>query len=93
MIHMCQSRESVKVKPLASGLACGRCQIHVRIKLGASKETLLQSLKLPFHRLQVGATVVTGEGNGNPLQYSRLENPMVRGAWWVIVHMVAKSQT
>ena len=27
-----------------------------------------------------------GEGNGNPLQYSCLENPMNRGAWWVTVH-------
>ena len=34
-----------------------------------------------------------GEGNGNPLQYSCLENPMDREAWWVIVHGVAKSQT
>ena len=34
-----------------------------------------------------------GEGNGNPLQYACLENPMDRGAWWATVHGVAKSQT
>ena len=34
-----------------------------------------------------------GGGNGNPLQYSCLENPMDRGAWWATVHRVAKSQT
>ena len=34
-----------------------------------------------------------GEGNGNPLQYSCLENSMDRGAWWAIVHEAAKSQT
>ena len=35
-----------------------------------------------------------GEGNGNPLQYSCLENPMDGGAWWAtLVHGVAKSQT
>ena len=34
-----------------------------------------------------------GEGNGNPLQYSCLENPMDRGAWWATVHGVAKSWT
>ena len=34
-----------------------------------------------------------GGGNGNPLQYSCLENPMDRGAWQVMVHGVAKSQT
>ena len=35
----------------------------------------------------------TGEGNGNPLQYSCLGNPMDRGAWRATVHGVAKSQT
>ena len=30
-----------------------------------------------------------GEGNGTPLQYSCLENPMDRGAWWATVHGVA----
>ena len=34
-----------------------------------------------------------GEGNGNPLQYSYLENPMEGGAWWAIVRGVAKSRT
>ena len=34
-----------------------------------------------------------GEGNGNPLQYSCLENPMNGGAWEAAVHGVAKSQT
>jgi len=33
------------------------------------------------------------EGNGNPLQYSCLENPMDRGAWWATVHRVTKSWT
>ena len=34
-----------------------------------------------------------GEGNGNPLQYSCLENPMDGGAWWATVQGVAKSGT
>ena len=34
-----------------------------------------------------------GEGNGTPLQYSCLENPMDGGAWWATVHRVARSQT
>ena len=33
------------------------------------------------------------EGNGNPLQYSCLENPMNRGAWWATVSETAKTQT
>ena len=34
-----------------------------------------------------------GGGHGNPLQYSCLENPMDRGAWWAKVHRVTQSQT
>ena len=34
-----------------------------------------------------------GKGNGNPLQYSCLENPMDGGAWWATGHGVAKSRT
>ena len=40
-----------------------------------------------------GSEGSSGEGNGNPLQYSYLENPMDRGAWWATVHRVAKSRT
>ena len=36
---------------------------------------------------------LVGEGNGTPLQYSCLENPMNGGAWWAAVHGVAKSRT
>ena len=35
----------------------------------------------------------SGEGHSNPLQYSCLENPMDKGAWWATVHGVAKSLT
>ena len=34
-----------------------------------------------------------GAGNGNPLQYSCLENPMDRGAWWATIHGVTESLT
>ena len=36
---------------------------------------------------------LVGEGNGTPLQYSCLEDPMDGGAWWAAVHGVAKSRT
>ena len=39
-----------------------------------------------------GSVRSAGGGDGNPLQYSRLENPMDRGAWWAAVHGVAKSR-
>ena len=50
-------------------------------------------------RLLFGRKVMTnldsifGEGNCTPLQYSCLENPMERGAWWAAVHGVAKDRT
>ena len=34
-----------------------------------------------------------GEGNGTPLQYSCLKNPMDGGAWWAAVHRITKSRT
>ena len=37
--------------------------------------------------------MVNGEGNGTPLLYSCLENPMDGGAWWAAVHGVTKSRT
>ena len=40
-----------------------------------------------------GLGISSGEGNGNPLQYSCPENPIDRGAWQAIVHMITKSQT
>ena len=40
-----------------------------------------------------GSGGYTGEGHGNPLQYSCLENPMDRGPWWATVHRIIKSQT
>ena len=44
---------------------------------------------LPFHF----SLSCIGEGNGNPLQYSCLENPVDRGTWWAAVHGVTQSQT
>ena len=44
-------------------------------------------------RIYVYLWLIHGEGNGNPLQYSCLGNPMDAGAWWPTVHGVAKSRT
>ena len=52
--------------------------------LPTMRETRVQSL---------GREDSPGEGNGNPLQYSCLENSTGRGAWWATAHGVAKSQT
>ena len=53
--------------------------------------TLVLSYALSIQKEQISDTM--GEGNGNPAQYSCLENPMDGGAWQAEVHGVAKSQT
>ena len=45
------------------------------------------------HHLILGLGRSPGEGHGNPLQYSCLENAMDRGAWWATVHGVTESDT
>ena len=63
--------------------------------LGFSGDSAVQNL--PTNAGDVGLIPGSGrspgEGNGNPLQYSCLENPMDRGAWWAILHGVRESQT
>ena len=52
------------------------------------------SKELPANGRDAGDTgLIPGEGNGNLFQYSYLENPMDRGAWWATVQEVAKSWT
>ena len=69
------------------------------MKLGASQvELVVKNLPASAGDVRdVGSTPESGrspgEGNGNPLQYSCLENPKDRGAWWAAVHGVAKSRT
>ena len=50
---------------------------------------IIDSINMNLSRLQE----TDGEGNGNPLWYSCLENPMDKGAWWAAVHGVTKSRT
>ena len=62
------------------------------------KNKNLQPLKFPkVMTLQLiilnTSKIIIGEGNGNPLQYSCLENPMDGEAWQAVVHGVAKSRT
>ena len=45
------------------------------------------------HMIYAILVSANGEGNGDPLQYSCLENPMDGGAWWATVHRVTKSRT
>ena len=54
-----------------------------------------KKIHLPMQEMWVrlGRSLEEEIGNGNLLQYSSLENPMHRGAWWVTVHGITKSQT
>ena len=58
-----------------------------------SKEPTCQCRRGKRQEFNPGSRRSPGEGHGNPLQYSCLENRMERGAWWATVHSVAKSQT
>ena len=49
--------------------------------------------RVPGVSIRILHTLINGEGNGNPVQYSCLENPMDRGVWDAAVHGVATSQT
>ena len=46
-----------------------------------------------FHSFLWLSSIPLGAGNGTPLQYSCLEKPMDRGAWWAAVHGVTRSRT
>ena len=54
--------------------------------------TVVQAILLYFHNI-ISSAIHFGEGNGTPLQYSCLENPMDRGAWKAAVHGVAEGRT
>ena len=56
-------------------------------------ESRLGSPYFGYQPLTLTSYFTTGEGNGNSLQYSCLENPMGRGAWRAVVHGVAESRT
>ena len=59
--------------------------------LCAGQEAKIRTGHGPIDWFQIGKGIC--QGNGTPLQYSCLENPMDGGAWWAAVHGVAKSRT
>ena len=70
------------------------------LSLGFSRQEYWSELPFPppgdLHNTGIESAslaVAGGEGNGTPLQYSCLENPMDGGAWWAAVHGVAESWT
>ena len=62
------------------------------LKLNIQKTNIMASASITSWQID-GETVESGEGNGTPLQFSCLENPLYGGAWWATVHGVAQSRT
>ena len=82
-----------------SGKGIRRFQSNTYLESGASKVVLVVK-NLPANAGNMKDSVsisalerFTGGANGNPLQYSWLENPMDRGIWWATVHGITKSRT
>ena len=61
---------------------------HLELGFPGGAEVKASACNVGDLRSIPGSGKCPGEGNGNPLQYSCLENPMDRGAWWAIVQRV-----
>ena len=68
------------------------CEKHP-VKIILRNSFLILNKMEPLKGFKQRYDVMIREGNGTPLQYSCLENPMDGGAWWAAVHGVAKSPT
>ena len=76
--------------PARQGCSC----LRTSAPAGSLPGLLFAQLKLQhIHLLSPSAVYQRGEGNGSPLQYSCLEDPVDRGTWWAAVHRVAQSWT
>ena len=81
-----------EIRPGLSGwLESRKCKVGAQVPLSSGERGLpcgLGGKESTWNEGAVGAILGSrrspGEGNGNPLQYSRLENPMRRGAWWAM---------
>ena len=80
------SKETAEVEWRWKSLASRRSRSFNHLLIHSFNEFLLRTLMRP-------SVCENGKGNGIPLQYSCLDNPMDGGAWWAAVHGVTKSQT
>ena len=85
---------NVPINPILPPFHLSILSIYVCISICFANKTMLYHVS-SFHIFYelTHRSLVTGEGNGTPLQYSCLENPMDRGAWWAAIHGVEKSRT
>ena len=87
MLAKCQRRRWHPTPVLLPGKSHGRRSLVGCSPWGCKKSDTTERLHFHFSLSSIG------EGNGNPLQCSCLENPRDRGAWWATVYEVAQSQT
>ena len=73
-------------------LSCCQCYLKMHV-VGEGPGAILWVLRNFLSLISRLLVAIYGEGNGTPLQYSCLENPMDGGAWWAAVHGVVKSRT
>ena len=87
ILLQCCTQYDGKFGKFNGGHRTGKCQLSFQPSKKAMPKTVQTTVQMcSFQMLE-------GEGNGNPLQYSCLENSMNKGALRAIVHRVAKSQT
>ena len=93
-MYLVRNRELLKSKTIRANtgvtylhLKKDHCDLFCGEKTGGRARFLKKKKKLEV------IAIIHREGNGTPLQYSCLENPMDRGAWWAAVHGVANSWT
>ena len=106
--HLILCHPLLLLPPIPPSIRLGRCcllpfkWITRRINKNLEVKILIKQFRLPTGMNSVlwlqalftpNCSRKGGEGNGTPLQYSCLENPMDGGAWWAAVHGVSKSRT
>ena len=74
------------------GVAQSRTRLK-RLSSSSSSVSAVKQIFLPMQETWVQCLGSAGEGNGTPLQYSCLGNPMDRGTWWATLHGVPESHT
>ena len=91
--HPIGSQTIILVEPLDESVSCPGFQYRLCLHGSPSEESTCYAGDPGDAGLIPGLGRSPGEGNGNPLQYSCLGNPMDRGAWRATLHGVATSQT
>ena len=86
-------REAQATEPVAGVIRASQMVQVVKTKQNKTKKPACNEGDTGYENSIPELGISPGEGNGNPFQYSCLENSMDRGAYWAVVHRITKSQT